>query len=187
MSLKLVAILGGVVALCTTPILFNSSGSVQTNANIDRIDRDGAAIRTANVRAMESGDRVRPLRDLARGDLNRGELVAESYSVQESSFELEGADLQDPYTLTVRPSADARQVKGTITLDGKPLKTLSKGTLKLNLSPYLRQGRHKLRITGTYRPVGASVEISLEGPAAQIAQEVGGNGILNQTIAIDVR
>jgi hypothetical protein len=187
MSFKHLAIFGGVVALCTAPILSNTSASVQTNANTARTDRDDAAIRTANVQETESGDRFPSLRDLSRRDSNRGDLVAQSYSVQESSLELDRADLQDPHILTVRPSADARQVRGTITLDGKPLKTLGRGTVKIDLSPYLRKGRHKLRVVGSYRPVGASVEISLEGPSAEISQEVGGNGTVNQTIAIDVK
>ncbi|WP_404790566.1 hypothetical protein [Altericista sp. CCNU0014] len=187
MSFKRLAILGGVVALCTAPILSHTSASVQTNVNTARVDRDDVAIRTANAQETESGDRFQSLRDLFRRDSDRGERVAQSYSVQESSFELEQADLRDPYTLTVRPSADARQVRGTIKLDGKPLKTLGKGVVKINLSPYLRKGRQKLQIAGSYRPVGASVEVTLEGPAAEIAQEMGGNGILNQTIAIDVK
>jgi hypothetical protein len=162
MNFKRLAILSGVVALCTAPLLSNTSRSVQRNVNQEMENR-------------ESGDR------------NRADRMAASYSVQESSLELDLADLRDPHTLTVRPSAETIQLQGTITLNGKTLKPLSNGVLQLNLSPYLRQGRQTLQVIGRYRPVEASVEIVLEGPSAEIAQTVGGNGIVNQKIAIDVK
>jgi hypothetical protein len=206
MSLKLLAILGGVVALCTAPVISNTSHSVQTNSNVARVDRDAATIHSTTVQEtndqdMEGGDRFassqtlsqsdRPsgLRNLLHRSQNLTERIGGSYSVQESSssLNLDLADLRDPYTLTVRPSADAVQLKGTIKLNGKPLKILGKGVVKINLSPYLRKGRHKLQVVGSYRPVGASVEIALEGPSAETSQEVGGSGTINQTILIDVK
>lgn len=202
MSLKRLAILSGAVVLCTAPVISHTSHSVQMDFNTARADRDDAAIRTANVQNMknrEGGDRdalppasvsrVRPssLRDLSRRDRNWAERIAESYSVQESSLELERADLRDPYTLTVRPSAETIQLKGTILLNGKTLKPLSNGVIQINLSPYLRQGRQTLQVMGRYRPVEASVEIALIGPSAETTQTIGGNGILNQTILITVQ
>lgn len=205
MRLKLLAILGGVVALCTAPVLSNTSFSAQTNSNVAHVDRAAAVIYTTTVQEtkdqdMESGgrfalfqtlsqsDRPSGLRGLFRRSQNLTERIAGSYSVQESSssLDLDLADLRDPYTLTVRPSADVMQLKGTIKLNGKPLKTLGKGVVKINLSPYLRKGHHKLQVVGSYRPVGASVEIALEGSSAETSQEVGGSGMINQTILIDV-
>jgi hypothetical protein len=170
MSLKLLAILGGVVALCAAPIISNTSHSPQFNANVARVDRDDAVIHTSDIQ-----------------NKNHAQRMAESYSVQESSLDLDLADLRDPYTLTVRPSAEMLQLKGTIELNGKTLKTLGKGVIQINLSPYLRKGRQKLQVMGSYRPVGASVEIALEGPSAETTQQVGGNGIVNQIILIDVK
>ena len=192
MSIKLLAILSGVVALCAAPMISNTSHSVQINTNSARVARNNAVIETTNRQdGIENRDRP-SLRDRTRRlqprtEPTQPETIATSYSVQETSLDLDIADLRDPYTLTVRPSGGAIELKGTIKLNGKTLKTLSKGTLKLNLSPYLRRGRQKLEIFGTYRPVGASVEIALEGPSAETSQEVGGSGTINQIILINVK
>jgi hypothetical protein len=200
MSLKRLAIFGGVVALCAAPVISNTSHSVQTHSNVARVDRDRAVVHTTNVQDTEDraqdrewGDRLAPsdrpssLRDLFHRAQDRAERMAGSYSVQESSLDLDLVDLREPYTLTVRPSAATLQLQGTIELNGKTLKTLGKGVSTINLSPYLRKGRQKLQVIGRYRPVGTSVEIALEGPSAETTQEVGGSGIINQIILIDVK
>jgi hypothetical protein len=186
MSLKLLAILGGVAALCTAPLISNISHSVVFNSNTTRVNQNDAVREITRFQDMEDGDSSSSPIDIPRYNHNRSEQIAESYSVQESSFDLELANLRDPYTLTVRPTGGATQLKGTIKLNGKVLKTLGKGVVKFNLSPYLRKGRQKLEIFGSYRPMGASVQIALEGPSAETTQEVSGNGTINQIIVIDV-
>jgi hypothetical protein len=187
-DLKQWSIFGGTIALgLAQPLVSNASHSVQLKSNSTHVTQSDVII--SQSKSLQ--DRERAPQASSPGSFSEHiphgtNRIARSYSVQKTSFGLERKDLRDPYTLTVRPLGGATQLKGTIKLNGRPLKVLGKGGSKLNLSPYLRKGVQRLEIVGSYRPASASVEIAIEGPAAETIQEMGGNGIINQVIQIDV-
>jgi hypothetical protein len=179
----------GAIALGIGPVI--SCSPVQrhsTRINTSRLTQDHGS--TVQRNYAESRDETSQMTDLD-ADQPQTSLTrmasSRSTSVQQSSITLDREDLQDAYTLSIRPSRDATQLIGTIKLNGKTLKALKAGKTQINLSPYLSKGRHKLEITGRYRPLDASVEISLEGPGNETTQEVGGSGIVNQIILINVQ
>lgn len=174
------------LTLLGAAIAFSCSPSpAQRHVNTSRLAQDNAFV---SQRHSASTDETSQAPDfLDESAQTSAVLIASNTSVQQTSISLDRQDLQDAYTLSIRPSREATQLTGTIKLNGKTLKPLKTGKTQINLSPYLSKGRHKLEITGRYRPLRATVEISLEGPSTETTQEVGGTGIVNQIIVIDVQ
>ncbi|MEO1392617.1 MAG: hypothetical protein AAFV90_06875 [Cyanobacteria bacterium J06634_5] len=93
--------------------------------------------------------------------------------------------VDDDYRLTVETTA--RSLNATLKIDGETIKTLTRASETLTLSPYLSAaGTHTLEIVGTYLPATANVRISLVGPGTQLSQQVSGSGQLRQTLQVSV-
>jgi hypothetical protein len=105
---------------------------------------------------------------------------------QETMISLESEQLRHPHFLSVSSLAKGTQLTGQIKLNGKYIKKLD-NNIKINLAPFLKRGKHTIAISGSYRPVRDSVEVSFSGPNTQVSQQSGGNGYFNQILIIEVR
>jgi len=105
---------------------------------------------------------------------------------QETAITIDSASLAQPYTLSLSTSQGA-QLTGQITLNGRVIQELKDNQASLNLSSLLSKGRQEIKISGNYQPVNSSVKVEFLGPGTQVTQLASGNGILNQTLIIDVQ
>lgn len=105
---------------------------------------------------------------------------------QETAISLEADQLRHPHFLCVSTAKTGTQLTGKIELDGKYIQSLNNAT-KINLSPYLSLGKHKIDISAKYSPTGDSVQIEFIGPNTQVSQQTGGSGYLNQRLIIEVQ
>ena len=110
----------------------------------------------------------------------------DSFGYQKSSLQLSAANLSQPHILSINTS-DA-QMTGEITVNGKVVKQINNDkNVKLNLSPYLSVGEHKVEVSARYNPPSSSVSVELSGPGTNVAQQNSGNGALNYTMDVSVR
>jgi hypothetical protein len=105
---------------------------------------------------------------------------------QETTISLEADQLRHPHFLCVSTTKTGTQLTGKIELNGKFIQSLNNKT-KINLSPYLDLGKHKINISAKYRPTGDSVQIEFIGPNTQVSQQTGGSGYVNQRLIIEVQ
>jgi len=110
----------------------------------------------------------------------------QSMQTQETAITIDSASLAQPYTLSLSTSQGA-QLTGQITLNGRVIQELKDNQASLNLSSLLSKGRQEIKISGNYQPVNSSVKVEFLGPGTQVTQLASGNGILNQTLIIDVQ
>jgi hypothetical protein len=106
---------------------------------------------------------------------------------QETSININASDLRAPHFLRVTVSGSVTQLRGQIKLDGQSIQTLSNRSTQIDLSPYLSQGTHVLKLSGQYFPPDAGIAVEFTGPHTQVSQEASGSGSLNQTLIIEVR
>lgn len=115
-----------------------------------------------------------------------------SRTVQQTIINLNLADLEKPYVLSVKTDSPEAQLIGKIKIDrdGIPLQStiplLGTETI-LDLSIHLSKGRNIIKISGNYIPKNASVTTKLLGASTQVSQTIGGNGKLMHIMIIDVR
>ncbi|NJQ97542.1 MAG: hypothetical protein HC784_07650 [Hydrococcus sp. CSU_1_8] len=103
------------------------------------------------------------------------ETVQLKQQTQETTISLEADQLRHPHFLCVSTTKTGTQLTGKIELNGKFIQSLNNKT-KINLSPYLGLGKHKINISARYRPTGDSVQIEFIGPNTQVSQQTGGSG-----------
>ncbi|MCU0535612.1 MAG: hypothetical protein MUD14_17110 [Hydrococcus sp. Prado102] len=104
---------------------------------------------------------------------------------QQTTISLEADQLRHPHFLCVSTAKTGTQLTGKIKLDGNFIQSLNNPT-KINLSPYLGLGKHKIDISAKYNPTGDSVQIEFIGPNTKVSQQTGGSGYLNQVLIIEV-
>jgi hypothetical protein len=110
----------------------------------------------------------------------------DSFGYQKSSLQLSAANLSQPHILSINTSN--AQMTGEITVNGKVVKQINNDkNVKLNLSPYLSVGEHKVEVSARYNPPSSSVSVELSGPGTNVAQQNSGNGALNYTMDVNVR
>ncbi|NJM87647.1 MAG: hypothetical protein HC847_11090 [Hydrococcus sp. RU_2_2] len=114
------------------------------------------------------------------------ETVQLKQQTQETTISLEADQLRHPHFLCVSTTKTGTQLTGKIELNGKFIQSLNNKT-KINLSPYLGLGKHKINISARYRPTGDSVQIEFIGPNTQVSQQTGGSGYVNQRLIIEVQ
>jgi hypothetical protein len=105
---------------------------------------------------------------------------------QQTTINLEADQLRHPHFLCVSTAKTGTQLTGKIEIDGKFIQSLNNPT-KINLSPYLTLGKHKINISAQYRPTEDSVQIEFIGPSTEVSQQTGGSGYLNQILIIEVQ
>ncbi|PAX59636.1 hypothetical protein [Brunnivagina elsteri] len=106
-------------------------------------------------------------------------------SIQESTFSLSSANLNQPQTLKINSSGT--KLKGEISINGKVVQQLDKNQSEINLSPYLSTGTQKVEIKANYTPTNADVSVEIEGSGSNISQQTSGSGTLNYTLNLTVQ
>ncbi len=110
----------------------------------------------------------------------------DSFGYQKSSLQLSAANLSQPHILSINTSN--AQMTGEVTVNGKVVKQINNDkNVKVNLSPYLSVGEHKVEVSARYNPPSSSVSVELSGPGTNVAQQNSGNGALNYTMDVNVR
>ncbi|MBW4538452.1 MAG: hypothetical protein KME43_04815 [Myxacorys chilensis ATA2-1-KO14] len=104
---------------------------------------------------------------------------------QTTTINLDSTELKTPCILEVSATANT-ELSGTITVNGKIIRQFRKQGATLNLSPYLSRGKQTIKILGRYAPAQSSVQVQFTGLGTQISQQTGGNGVLTQTLVINV-
>lgn len=126
----------------------------------------------------ERSDRVRNRRQQRRINSSRAQ--------ETSTVNLDSQTLRQPHYLTVSAEKDT-QIIGQITLDGKAIQNIRGNRTAINLSNCLSRGRHLIEIFGNYRPATSSVQVEFSAPGTRVSQSTGGNGVVRQTLILDVR
>lgn len=119
--------------------------------------------------------------------LSNGFALANSSQVQETSITLDSENLREPYFLKITASPSLSYLSGSVSCNGKIIHLLGNQMTKINLSPYLKQGRNKVVIVGRYSPSNTVVDIELVSANSQVTQSTSGSGLLNQSILIEVQ
>lgn len=109
-----------------------------------------------------------------------------SRAQETSTINLDSQALQQPHYLTVSAERDT-QIIGQITLDGKAIQNIRGNRTTINLSNCLSRGRHLIEVFGNYRPASSSVQVEFSAPGTRVSQATGGNGVVRQTLILDVR
>lgn len=99
---------------------------------------------------------------------------------------IDSANLAQPYILSVSATSGT-QLTGQITINGTVVKDLKDSSVEIDVSPLLAKGTQTIKITGNYQPVESSVEIKLSGPGIEVSQQTSGNGIIDQTLIVNVQ
>lgn len=99
---------------------------------------------------------------------------------------LNSANLGQPYILSISATSGT-QLTGQITINGTVFKDLKDSSVEVDVSPLLAKGTQTIKITGNYQPVESSVEIKLSGPGIEVSQQTSGNGIIDQTLIVNVQ
>lgn len=105
--------------------------------------------------------------------------------IQETTISLETEALRHPHFLSISTSSTKTKLTGQIKLDGKSIWTFNNST-KIDLSPYLDRGIHKIDISGRYLPTDDSIRVELIGPDTQISQQTSGSGAIAQTLILEI-
>ena len=113
------------------------------------------------------------------------EAVFPKQQEQTAALAVDRSDLSTPLWLKVQ-TVDS-ELSGAIELNGKLLQSLNPKDNKVNLAPYLHQGRNVVKISGQYYPPHGSVQLELLGPQTQVSQQTSGDGDFQQTLMIEVR
>ena len=85
--------------------------------------------------------------------LSNGSALANSSQVQETSITLDSENLREPYLVKITASPSLSYLSGSVSCNGKIIHLLGNQMTKINLSPYLKQGRNKVAIVGRYSPI----------------------------------
>ena len=112
----------------------------------------------------------------------QGETSASQTSV--ISIESDNLAQSDNPSITAN---QATEITGQITLNGKLIQDLKVNQALINLSPLLSKARQTIKISGTYQPVQLPVKVEFSRPDTQVTQQTSGNGILDQTLIINVQ
>jgi hypothetical protein len=110
----------------------------------------------------------------------------DSEQVQRTTIELSTTDLKANHVLKVSAPLDTK-LNGKITINGRVVKQFGNQGTAINLSPYLSRGRQTIEVSGRYMPVDSLVELTFSGPETQVSQQTGGDGVVKQTLVIDIR
>lgn len=179
-----------VVMVNATPTI---NQSVQYSANIAPLrTTQTEEVRIASSIELNHKARVRealkrhPNQNVTRQKLQGIPLTTGTTSLQRSSIRLRTKDLRQPCLLTIEPASGSTKLSGMIKLNGARLLTLKGQRTELNLAKFLKKGKNKIEVVGSYYPRNADVEISFDSPSGEVVQAVGGSGKINQVIMLDV-
>lgn len=104
---------------------------------------------------------------------------------QTTEINLDASNLRTAHVLMVN-APQVAQLDGTILIDGRVIQKFGKQGVSINITPYLSRGKHTIEISGRYVPAQSSVRVQFVGSGTQVSQQTGGNGVLKQTLVINV-
>lgn len=104
---------------------------------------------------------------------------------QTTILNIDATKLRTPHILRVSAPAGTK-LTGKILINGKVIKLLGQQGAAVNLSPYLFKGKNTIEILGHYTPTQSAPQVTFSGLGTQVSQQSGGNGILKQTLVINV-
>jgi hypothetical protein len=104
---------------------------------------------------------------------------------QTTILNIDATKLRTPHILRVSVPAGTK-LTGKILINGKVIKSLAQQGTAVNLSPYLFKGKNTIEILGHYTPAQSAPQVNFSGLGTQVSQQSGGNGILKQTLVINV-
>lgn len=111
--------------------------------------------------------------------------TSNSSGYQRGKVSLNAANLSQPHILKIETSAT--QLNGKIIVNEKVVKNLSNQKTKIDLSPYLSLGEHKVQISASYSPAMSPIKVEFNAPNSNVTQQTSGNGILNYQLDVFVR
>jgi len=178
--------------------------SVQTDESSVEINGDGVSVESGNnrvnVRNSDEWDNTdnwdiprtprqpRTQRNTVQPQQNRNPSRNQGISIQtqESTINISSNNLRKPNTLIISGTTPGTQLNGDVRINGVVVQRLRNNRTQINLSPRLSRGNNTIEISGGYSPTSSSVQILFSGPNTRISQETEGNGILNQTLIVNV-
>jgi cytoskeletal protein RodZ len=179
---KILMALGGSVAflIATMFVVQNLTQSNQNQNTFLRSDNTSINSDSTSVNSATNND---------DDDMKDGTFISQqndqSSQYQRSTLNVDAASLSQPHILSINSSAT--QLKGQIVVDGKVVKKLNKNSSEINLSPYLSMGQHNVEITARYSPPTSGVNVQINGPGTNVAQQNSGDGALNYKIDVNVQ
>lgn len=179
---KILMVLGGSVAflIATMFVVQNLTQSNQNQNTFLRSDNTSINSDSTSVNSATNNDDD-DMQD--RTFINQQNDQSSQY--QRSTLNVDAASLSQPHILSINSSAT--QLRGEILVDGKVVKKLNKNSSEVNLSPYLSIGQHNVEITARYSPPTSGVNVQINGPGTNVAQQNSGDGALNYKIDVNVQ
>lgn len=190
--------LTGLILATSSAVLFvnatpDINNPVQQQMTINQTQlTQASSVQVASSAELKHNSRVRealkrhPNQSTSRQRRQAVPLTAGSYSLQQTSVNLRTKDLRQPCLLTIEPASASTKLTGMIKLNGKRLLTLNGKRTELNLAKFLKKGKNKVEVVGSYSPRNADVEISFDSPSGEVVQAVGGSGKINQVITLNI-
>ncbi|MBW4566585.1 hypothetical protein [Tolypothrix sp. VBCCA 56010] len=182
MMKKILMVLAGsvVCVMATTFLVQNLTQSNQNQNTFLRSDNTSINSDSTSVNSANNND---------DDDMQDGTFMNQqndqSSQYQRSTLNVDAASLSQPHILSINSSAT--QLRGEILVDGKVVKKLNKNSSEVNLSPYLSMGQHNVEITARYSPPTSGVNVQINGPGTNVAQQNSGDGALNYKIDVNVQ
>lgn len=133
-----------------------------SGSHTEIVSRDGSSIRITNRQSDRPFRQSRVLRSAS---------VAANRATQSHMLAVE---------------TTGRSLNATLKVNGRTVKSLTRLSETINMTPHLSSGQNTIEISGSYSPASASTRLSLSGPGTQMTQQVSGGGRLNQTLSISV-
>ena len=179
---KILMVFGGSVAflIATMFVVQNLTQSNQNQNTFLRSDNTSINSDSTSVNSANNNDDD-DMQD--RTFINQQNDQSSQY--QRSTLNVDAASLSQPHILSINSSAT--QLRGEILVDGKVVKKLNKNSSEVNLSPYLSMGQHNVEITARYSPPTSGVNVQINGPGTNVAQQNSGEGALNYRIDVNVQ
>ncbi|NET37312.1 MAG: hypothetical protein F6K19_35695 [Cyanothece sp. SIO1E1] len=118
-------------------------------------------------------------------NLSANKQFSSSSQRQETTVNLDSANLRSPHTLEITATAGSR-LSGQITVDGVVIQRLKQNRVVIDLAPYLAVGRKVVEISGRYQPTTTSIQLEFSGPDTTIMQQTSGSGLLQQVLVFEV-
>jgi cytoskeletal protein RodZ len=180
---KILMVLGGSVAflIATIFVVQNLTQSNQNQNTFLRADNTSINSDSSSVNSATNNDDD----DMKDSGTFISQQNDQSSQYQRSTLNLNAASLSQPHLLSINSSAT--KLRGQILVDGKVVKKLNKNSSEINLSPYLSMGQHNVEITARYSPPTSGVNVQINGPGTNVAQQNSGDGALNYKIDVNVQ
>lgn len=107
-----------------------------------------------------------------------------------TTISLNRADLRQPHILQVYGTLENTRVpiqRVEVRMNGKVIKTIANGSLKMNLAPLMQVGRYQLKISGFVTKPNTAISLNFTSANVNVNQQSSGTGKIDRELIIDVR